>query len=134
VAFKVRGERDPGRILVLLQLSSWSLSIFYVGIALLLGGGIWAGFTPGIDGSWWGSGWIWVSLGTFVFTMLVMYGVATNYYRRLRTIAEAMVSGSQAVSDEQLGEVLSGPRAWILAVVGFGSLLFILYLMLFKPF
>ncbi len=134
VAFKIRDERDPGRILAMLQLSTWSLSLFYVGIFLLLGGGIWAGFTPGIEGSWWGSGWIWASLGIFVFTMFVMYGVASSYYKRLRTIAEAMVSGSEAVSKDQLAEVLSGPRAWILAVVGFGSLLFILYLMLFKPF
>jgi hypothetical protein len=45
-----------------------------------------------------------------------------------------MADGSQAVSDEQLAGLLEGPRPWILAVIGFGGLLFILYLMLFKPF
>ncbi len=134
VAFKVRGERDPHRILPLLQLSTWSLGLFYSGILLLLGAGVWAGFTPGIDGSWWGDAWIWVALGTFVLTMFAMYGIASNYYRRLRTIVEAMVAGSQAVSETRLAEVLAGPRPWILAGVGMGSLLFILYLMLFKPF
>jgi hypothetical protein len=134
VAFKVRSERDPGRILALLQLSTWSLWMFYLGVLFLLGAGIWAGFTPGAEGSWWEYGWIWVALGTFVLTMFAMYGVASNYYRRLRTITEAMVGGSEAVSVDRLAEVLSGPRAWILAIVGFGSLLFILYLMLFKPF
>ena len=134
VSFKIRDERDPGRIQPCSELSTWSLSIFYVGIFLLLGAGIWAGFTPGIEGSWWGSGWIWAALGTFLVTMFVMYGVASDYYRRLRTIAEAMVGGSEAVSADRLAEVLSGPRAWVLAIVGFGSLLFILYLMLFKPF
>lgn len=134
VAFKVRSERDPNRIQALLQLSTWSLGLFYVGILLLLGGGIWAGFTPGIDGSWWSSKWIWTALITFVLTMFAMYGLASNYYRRLRTIVEAMVAGSEAVSEERLAEVVSGPRAWVLAGVGFGSLLFILYLMLFKPF
>jgi hypothetical protein len=134
VAFRVRSERDPQRILALLQLSTWSLWLFYVGTLLLLGAGIWAGFTPGIPGTWWGSGWIWAALITFVLTMFAMYGLASNYYRRLRTIVEARVTGSQAVSDEQLADVLRGPRPWILAVIGFGSLLFILYLMLFKPF
>jgi hypothetical protein len=134
VAFKVREERDPQRILALLQLSTWSLWLFYVGVLLLLGAGIWAGFTPGIPGSWWGSGWIWTALIIFVLTMFAMYALASNYYRRLRTIAEARVAGSQAVTDEQLAEVLRGPRPWILAGIGFGSLLFILYLMLFKPF
>jgi hypothetical protein len=134
VAFRVRQERDPQRILALLQLSTWSLWMFYVGVVLLLGAGIWAGFTPGIPGTWWGAGWIWTALITFVLTMFAMYGMASNYYRRLRTIAEARVAGSQAVSDAQLADVLGGPRPWILAVIGFGSLLFILYLMLFKPF
>jgi hypothetical protein len=134
VAFKVRGERDPHRINALLQLSAWSLGLFYIGILLLLGGGVWAGFTPGIDGSWWSSKWIWTALVTFVLTMFAMYGLATNYYKRLRTIVEAMVGGSQAVSEERLAEVVSGPRPWLLAGIGLGSLLFILYLMLFKPF
>lgn len=134
VAFKVREERDPQRILALLQLSTWSLWLFYIGVLLLLGAGIWAGFTPGIPGSWWGSGWIWTALIIFVLTMFAMYALASNYYGRLRTIAEARVAGSQAVTDEQLAEVLRGPRPWILAIIGFGSLLFILYLMLFKPF
>jgi hypothetical protein len=63
-----------------------------------------------------------------------MYALATNYYKRLRTIVEAMAGGSQAVSEEELGRVLAGPRPWLLAIIGFGSLLFVLYLMLFKPF
>jgi len=134
VAFKVRGERDPNRIQALLQLSTWSLSLFYVGMTLLLAGGIWAGFTPGAEGSWWEDAWIWTALATFVLTMFAMYGLATNYYRRIRTIVEAMVEGSQAVSQEQLAQEVSGSRPWVLAIVGLGSILFILYLMIFKPF
>lgn len=134
MAFKLRGERDPRRIQPMLQLSAWSLGIFYIGVTLLLTGGIWAGFTPGIEGSWWGDAWIWVALGTFLLTLFLMYGIASNYYKRLRTITDAMVDGSEAVSEERLAEVLSGPRPVLLAVIGFGSLLFILYLMMFKPF
>lgn len=134
VAFKVRGERDPQRIQALLQLSTWALGMFYVGVLLLLGAGVWAGFTPGINGSWWGSGWIWTALVIFVLTMFAMYAIASTYYKRVRTIVDAMVGGSEAVSSDRLAQVLSGPRPWLLAVIGFGSILFILYLMLFKPF
>lgn len=134
VAFKVRAERDPQRIQALLQLSTSTLGIFYVGILLLLGAGIWAGFTPGVPGSWWEDRWIWVALGTFLLTMFLMYGIASNYYRRLRTIVDAMVGGSEAVSEARLAEVLTGPRPWLLAGIGFVSIFFILYLMLFKPF
>jgi hypothetical protein len=130
VAFRLRRERDPRRIMALLELSSWSISLMYVGILLLLTGGIVAGFV----GDWWGSGWIWVSLGTLIVVIIAMYAVATGYYKRLRLIVGAMADGSQAVSEEQLTGLLEGPRPWILAVIGFGGLLFILYLMLFKPF
>jgi hypothetical protein len=138
VAFRLRGERDPRRIMALLDLSSWSISLMYVGILLLLAGGIVAGFLgpdQALGGtSWWSSAWIWVSLGTLLVVIIAMYAMASGYYKRLRLIVGAMANGSQAVSEEQLAGLLEGPRPWILAVIGFGGLLFILYLMLFKPF
>ena len=130
VAFRVRGERDPRRILALLELSAWSTSLMYLGLLLLLTGGVIAGFI----GDWWNEAWIWVSLGTLVLVMIAMYAVAAGYYKRLRLIVGAMADGSQAVSDQRLSELLEGPRPWVLAVIGFGGILFILYLMLFKPF
>ncbi len=134
VAFRIRRERAPASILALLELSSGSITLFYVSITVLLGAGIAAGFTPGAPGTWWGHGWIWTALVTFVLTMVAMWAVASPYYRRVRTIAEAMAGGSQVVTEERLAAVLGGPRPWILAVVGFGSIAFILYLMMFKPF
>jgi Predicted integral membrane protein (DUF2269) len=130
VAFRVRGERDARRIQALLELSAWSTGLMYLGLVLLLAGGITAGFI----GNWWDQAWIWVSIGTLVAVIVAMYVVAAGYYRRLRLIVGAMADGSEAVSGERLAELLEGPRPWILAAIGFGGLLFILYLMLFKPF
>lgn len=130
VSLRLRQERDPKRIMALLDVSSSSISGLYVGLVLLLAGGVVAGFV----GDWWGQGWIWVALGILVAVMILMYALATNYYKRLRLIVGAMADGSEAVSDERLAELLSGPRPIVLAVLGSGGLLFILYLMLFKPF
>ncbi|MGH3452685.1 MAG: hypothetical protein ACRDQW_18680 [Haloechinothrix sp.] len=130
VSMRLRQERDPKRIMALLDVSSSSISGLYVGLVLLLAGGVVAGFV----GDWWGQGWIWVALGTLVAVMVLMYAMATNYYKRLRLIVGAMADGSEAVSDERLAELLAGPRPVVLAVLGSGGLLFILYLMLFKPF
>jgi uncharacterized membrane protein len=130
VSFRLRREREPTRIMALLDLSSWSISLMYIGLLLLLGGGVTAGFL----GDWWGDGWIWVSLGTLIVVMVAMYVVASGYYKRLRTIVGAMAGGSEAVSEQRLADLLEGPRPLVLAVIGFGGLLFILYLMLFKPF
>ena len=130
VSLRLRQEREPKRIMALLDVSSSSISGLYVGLVLLLAGGVVAGFV----GDWWGQGWIWVALGILVAVMILMYALATNYYKRLRLIVGAMADGSEAVSDERLAELLSGPRPIVLAVLGSGGLLFILYLMLFKPF
>lgn len=130
VALRLRQERDPKRIMALLDVSSTSISGLYVGLVLLLAGGIVSGFV----GDWWDQGWIWVALGTLIVMMVFMYVVASPYYKRLRTIVGAMVQGSEAVGEERLAQLLAGPRAMILAIVGSAGLLFILYLMFFKPF
>lgn len=130
VAFRLRKERDPKRVMALLDLSSSSATLFYISILVLLTAGVVAGFL----GHWWGFWWIWLALAALVATMGLMYALATTYYKRVRTIAGAMAEGSQAVREDQLAAVLAGPRPWVLAAVGFVSLLFILYLMLFKPF
>jgi hypothetical protein len=66
VAFRLRRERDPKRIMALLDLSNSSITLLYVSLLLLIGGGVVAGFV----GDWWGDGWIWVSLGTLIVTIV----------------------------------------------------------------
>lgn len=130
MAFRLRRERDPRRIMALLELSSSSVILMYASLAVLLTGGIVAGFV----GHWWSHAWIWVSLGALFAVMVAMYALGTLYYRRLRRIVGAMANGAQAITGERLAEVLSGPRPWILAAIGFGGIVFLLYLMVFKPF
>lgn len=129
VAFRLRKEREPARINALLELSSRSITPFYISFGLLLAGGIGATFS----GDLWGFGWIWAAIGTLVVVVLAMYGMATNYYKRVRFIAAAMAEGTEAVTDEQFDEVLRGPRPLVIAGIGLVGLGFILYLMIFKP-
>lgn len=129
VAFKLRRERDPQRILALNELSASSISLFYVSLGLLLLGGIVAGF----QGRWWGHGWIWVSLAVLIAASIAMVLVARPYYRRVAFVARAKAGGSTAVTDEQFDAILLSHIPYTLAAIGFGSILFILFLMLFKP-
>jgi Cupredoxin-like domain len=129
VLFRLRTERDPQKVSDLLALSSTSISGLYVGMVILLIGGIVAGFL----GHWWGQAWIWVAVGALLVVSFAMYGMARPYYQRVGFVARAMAGGSQAVTDEQFDDILKSSRPMGVAAIGVIGLLFILYLMMFKP-
>jgi hypothetical protein len=130
MALRLRHERNPDRIRVMLQISSSSLAVFYVSILLLLGGGIWAGF----NGSWWDQGWIWIALGVFVANMIFMYAVPARYYKKIREVMTIEESVSSAVAPEQLDAMLRSNQPIVVVAVGLVSIAFIAYLMVIKPF
>ncbi|MEX2459043.1 MAG: DUF2269 family protein [Actinomycetota bacterium] len=130
VSFRLRKEREPARVAALLQVSGSALWFFYGAFLLLLTGGIVAGFMLHS----WGRGWIWTALGILIGTMFFMYAVATPYYRKVRTVTEAIEGGSEAVTPEEYTRLLRSPRPFILAAEGTAALVVILWLMLFKPF
>lgn len=130
VLFRLRTERKRERIRALLELSSSSLSGFYASIMLLLGAGILAGFL----GHWWDRAWIWTALGLFIAIAIAMYPLATAYLRRVRAAVEVRPSGEPMAADEELDELLGSGRPVTIAVIGFGGIAVILWLMILKPF
>lgn len=129
VTYRLRKERDPAKVQALLGMSSASLTAFYPSFALLILGGVVAGF----QGRWWGYGWIWWSIGILTLVTVAMYAMAKPHFQRIRFVTDAIVGGSKAVSPEEYGEALSAPRGLVIAGIGFAGLAAILFLMLFKP-
>jgi plastocyanin len=129
VTFRLRTERDPRRVGHLLELSGSSISLFYASLFVLVLAGVVLGFL----GDWWSQAWIWAALGILSLTALAMYYMARPYYRRVGFVARAMAGGSTAVSEEQFDAILRSRRPVTVAAIGFGALLLILYLMMFKP-
>src|SRR5689334_22622936 len=80
MALLIRRERDRARIAALLEVSQASIGGVYVGLLLLLIGGVWAG----IAGDHFGRGWIWAALIVLVVIIAAMYSIATPYFGRLR--------------------------------------------------
>jgi hypothetical protein len=135
-AFRVRGARDRERIAELLQMSANSLGLLYIGLLIMLAAGILAGFM----GNHWGSLWIWAALAILTVVMVVMYMVATPFYGRMRAAAgiEGFVEKADRykppATPDQLDQLATSTRPYVLALVGSVGLVAILWLMLFKPF
>ena len=137
VAFALRKERNPDRIQTLLNLSGGSIGILNGSILIILLTGIVSGFI----GQWWGRGWIWLSLGLLLATSIYMAFVGSGYYGQVRkAIGLAYMENFKGrppverASAEELDKLLNQSHPVILAVIGFGSLAVITWLMKFKPF
>jgi hypothetical protein len=140
VSFKLRGESEIPRIRALLDLSSATLGAMYAFFVLFLVAGIAAGFM----GGWWTSGrlWIWASVALLIAIVVAMYAGPTRYYASLRSAAgipgnDERRKGTPAPeprSPAEIAALLASPMPIVAAVVGFGGLALILWLMLFKPF
>ncbi|MDP8962157.1 MAG: DUF2269 family protein [Actinomycetota bacterium] len=134
VTFQLRKERDSARIAALLQLSRSSLTVFYAGLAVLIVAGVILGFIPGSAGTWWGQGWIWAALALLLAVSGAMLALARPYYRQLERAVRAWSAGSAVVSEAEITELLTSHRPLVIAGLGFGGLLIILWLMVLKPF
>jgi plastocyanin len=129
VTLRLPRERDARRVSQLLELSASSVGVMWNAIGVLLLGGILAAFT----GHFWGEVWLWVSIVVFGVLIAAMTTMGTGWAKRLRTISAAMVEGTEAISSQQFEEILRSRQPYTIAGIGFGGLLLILWLMLFKP-
>lgn len=140
VGFRLKRERDPARVRMLLDLSSWSLGIA-PSIAFIVG--VVAGIAAGIMGGWFGQAWIWISLVLLVVISGAMTPLVAKRLNAIRTAA-----GTQAIipfsrkppaappdpDPRELDRLLTAWNPALSAIMGFGGFLVILWLMFFKPF
>ncbi len=140
VGFRLHGERDPARALALLDLSRWSLGPL-AGIALLVG--LIAGITAGFAGGWWGHLWIWLALGAFLIVGGLMTPMAAAKLSGMRSAAGILIQppfgftkkGTAPVPDPaEFQRLLEAWNPWPSALVGTTGFVFILALMILKPF
>ena len=134
-AFAIRAARqDPARVRALLELSGYSLGAMYVGLLMLLVGGIWAG----IHANHFARGWIWAALVLLVLITVAMYAMATRYYARVRQAVGLPSSLDKepagSAPPETLDALLANRRPEALVTIGGVGLVVILWLMVVKPF
>ncbi len=137
MVIQLRKERDPRRMAALLDLSGSSLYGAYVGLLLLLVGGIWAG----ISGDWFRFAWIWIAIAVLVAIVVLMYVIATPFFGELRTALgqRTMKTPKGApdptpLADGEIAAIAARTPVASLIGIGFGGLLVILWLMVVRPF
>lgn len=137
VAFALRRRREPEQIKALLALSAESYRAVYLSLLALLLSGIIAGF----GGDWWGEGWIWLSLVLLIAIVVAMGILGGPVYSAVRQAAGLpySVRGKEQPAEPPLSQAevearLARANPWLLVAVGYGGMLIILALMMFKPF
>ena len=137
VSDQIRHEREVTRIRALLEMSSRSLGLVYGSLLTLLV----AGIAAGIMGGHFSRGWIWAAIVVLVAIIVLMYGLASRYYARVREAVGLRSYGYPKdapdpipVSADELAALVDTRRADVIGLVGVIGLLVLLWLMLFKPF
>ena len=137
VAFKLRRETSRERIAALLDLSTAYFSRMYLALLVIALTGIGLGFL----GNWWGQGWIWLVLVLLFSKLFSMSVMGARSFTQLRKVAglpyfEGMKSQPAVppASPEEIAARAAAINPIPTAVVGFGGLALVVWLMMFKPF
>lgn len=135
VFFALKKERNMDRICLLLQLSSGSALIMVISLLILLISGIIAAFL----GHWWRYGWIWLSLLLFIAIYVGMALLGTRILNEIRMgvglpSAYGQPPRPERFNTEELNARLEQIHPYYLALIGYGGLAVITWLMMFKPF
>lgn len=132
-AFGVRSHRDPRAVAVLLTASKRAVVLAYVGLLLLVVGGVGAALIVGLMDRLW----IVASVVVLIAVMVAMYVVATTYYIGIRSlVGDGLERGgddSPVVDRHALSARLDSRRPEVLVLIGGGGLAVMLWLMVFKP-
>jgi uncharacterized membrane protein len=135
VYFALRRERNADRIRVLLELARGTYGVAMLSLVMLFVTGIITGFM----GQWWSRGWIWLSLILLIVLSGVMSVLGSRILNEARLGLGLPSTWNQSprpepMSAEEIGALLDRTRPILLTVIGFGGIVAIAWLMMFKPF
>jgi hypothetical protein len=129
VVFRLRSERDPGAVRLLLGLSRMTLPLAYVSLLLLIVAGVWAGIDMGAFNN--GQMWLWTAVGVLIVIFVTMFAlVSPTFYRTRDLLSDGSTPVDQAAFDARLSS--SRPMAGV--IIGLIGILVILWLKVLKPF
>lgn len=134
--FAVRAESDRSRMAAYLDLSSRSISLATIALIVVLALGI----VATVMGGFVGRAWPWVSLILFVLVGIAMTPMAGGPMTEVRRVLGLPVRGDkpgdpprEPGTDEELAAAKARLRPEVVAAMGAGALVVIVWLMEVKP-
>ena len=113
MAFRLRAERDPVVVDALLKTGQLSVGPMYIGLLLLIVGGLGAAAGANL----WGKTWVIASIVVFIVVLVSMWAVASPYYMGLRkSFEERGPDGRPAIEPAALARQLDTRRPDVLAL------------------
>ena len=135
--FKLRTETDFARIRAMLDLSDSTLEIMFVSFLIMGLTGLILPFFSHI----WNRAWVWLSIILMVFIFTWMVWMNERAYKILRKLVGLPYrQGSKEypaeppVGAEEIDSLLKKINVRQILIVGYGIPVFVLWLMIFKPF
>jgi Predicted integral membrane protein (DUF2269) len=130
MAFRLRSVPDVATARALLSVGQLSIGPMYIGLLLLIVGGLGAAFA----GELWGRPWLIASVVVFIAVLVVMWAVASPYYMRIRkSLEDPRGDGAPPITFDDLKTQLDTRRPEILLSAGTIGLLLLVWLMVIKP-
>jgi hypothetical protein len=122
---------DRARIADMIAFSGTTTRPMYISLAVI----VVAGVVLSVQGKWLGDWWLWLAIAVLVVTTVLMTLIAKPYFQRITAACAIRPSGVPRVSDEELQELVAGPKskAHLITTIGVVGLVLILYLMVAKP-
>jgi len=127
VSFAVRRSADPATARLLLMLSARGNQVMYVGLLVLAIGGLAAAATNGLLLAPWVIG----SYVTLVVVFVGMYAVGAAFYYPLRDAL--LPKAGEPIEAAELARRVDNRRPELLALIGIGGLVVLVWLMVLKP-
>lgn len=127
--FAVRRNPDPDTARLLLAMSSRGNQTMYLGLLLLVVGGLGAAWNANMLLA----GWVVASYVVLIAVLVGMWALGAGFYYPLRE-ALAGKDGVAPIDRAELARRVDNRRPEALALVGLGGLIVLVWLMVLKPF
>ncbi|MBP6017134.1 MAG: hypothetical protein KA586_10480 [Candidatus Promineofilum sp.] len=140
VTLRLRGQRDPA-LARAWMLIYYDNGIYYGALYSSLLVLLLTGIVSAFMGKWWGHAWVWLSLALLIGIIISMTFIGAMHYTKVRKALGMPYlerwkpqPAIDPAPPEEIAALLANSPAITLAVIGFGGIAVILWLMMFKPF